>query len=126
MASHIVSKHLYVLTARGMSATSNLGSTIGKLGSLVVQGMLASWFFRHSEVNQRYKNSNLTYIGTQRCLDCPSSPVSELHARSIDQGWTTVFTLNEPDLPVGGVSAADAAEWYIQWVNPLNISESLE
>ncbi|CAE6497200.1 unnamed protein product [Rhizoctonia solani] len=66
----------------------------------------------------------LTFIGTQRCTDCPSSPIKELYARAIGQGWTTVFTLNEPDLPVGGTSPADAARWYIQWINPLNITKA--
>lgn len=68
-------------------------------------------------------SSGLSFIGTQRCLDCPSSPIAELHTRAIEQNWTVAFTLNEPDLPGVGVSPADAAKWYIQWVNPLNISE---
>jgi len=30
---------------------------------------------------------------------------------------TAVFTLNEPD--INGITASDAASWYIQYVNPL-------
>ncbi|CEL63914.1 Alkali-sensitive linkage protein 1 OS=Schizosaccharomyces pombe (strain 972 / ATCC 24843) GN=asl1 PE=1 SV=1 [Rhizoctonia solani AG-1 IB] len=67
----------------------------------------------------------LNFIGTQRCTDCPSSPIKELYARAIGQGWTTVFTLNEPDLPIGGTSPADAAGWYIRWINPLNITKAI-
>ncbi|KAG8751686.1 hypothetical protein FRC11_009128 [Ceratobasidium sp. 423] len=41
------------------------------------------------------------------------------------QGWQTVFTLNEPDLPGSATSPVDAAKWYIQWINPLNITKAL-
>ena len=31
----------------------------------------------------------LTFIGTQRCFDCDSSPVGQLAARQKHQGWTS-------------------------------------
>ncbi|KAM5545388.1 hypothetical protein V8D89_001001 [Ganoderma adspersum] len=43
-------------------------------------------------------NGGLGFIGMQRCLACDSSPISQLAARQKQQGWTTVFSLNEPDL----------------------------
>ncbi|KAL1715357.1 hypothetical protein EV715DRAFT_275894 [Schizophyllum commune] len=64
----------------------------------------------------------LGFIGMQRCLDCDSSPIGQLAARQKDQGWATVFTLNEPD--INGIAAADAAGWYKQNINPLAIKKA--
>jgi len=65
----------------------------------------------------------LTFIGMQRCLDCASSPISQLATRQKAQGWTTVFTLNEPD--INGITPPQAAAWYKQNVNPLAIQKAL-
>ncbi|KAI1792727.1 hypothetical protein LXA43DRAFT_1093371 [Ganoderma leucocontextum] len=65
----------------------------------------------------------LGFIGMQRCLDCDSSPISQLAARQTQQGWATVFTLNEPD--VNGISPSQAAAWYKQNINPLAIKKAL-
>ncbi|PIL28892.1 hypothetical protein GSI_08938 [Ganoderma sinense ZZ0214-1] len=65
----------------------------------------------------------LGFIGMQRCLDCDSSPISQLAARQKQQGWATVFTLNEPD--VNGISPSQAASWYKQNINPLQIKKAL-
>ncbi|CAE6470969.1 unnamed protein product [Rhizoctonia solani] len=92
---------------------------INQLASVNVQ-WLYNW-----ETWRPSATGGLMFIGTQRCTDCPSSPIKELYARAIGQGWTTVFTLNEPDLPVGGTSPADAAGWYIRWINPLNITKAI-
>ncbi|KAK7442068.1 hypothetical protein VKT23_016344 [Stygiomarasmius scandens] len=70
-------------------------------------------------------NGGLGFIGTQRCMDCSSSPVSQLRARQAQQGWATVFSLNEPDHPSAGISPSAAANWYIQWINPLAIKKAL-
>jgi hypothetical protein len=53
----------------------------------------------------------------QRCLDCDSSPISKLAARQQQLKFSTVFTLNEPDL--NGISPGQAADWYKQHINPL-------
>ncbi|KAG9316999.1 glycosyl hydrolase catalytic core-domain-containing protein [Chiua virens] len=66
---------------------------------------------------------NLGFIGMQRCLDCPSSPISQLFSRRQSQQWATVFTLNEPDL--NGISPASAATWYMKNINPLPIKKAL-
>ncbi|KAK0466187.1 uncharacterized protein EV420DRAFT_1510434 [Desarmillaria tabescens] len=58
----------------------------------------------------------------QRCMDCDSSPIAQLSARHAAQGWATVFSLNEPD--VSGISASDAAAWYITYINPLSIKKA--
>ncbi|KAF9030138.1 hypothetical protein BDZ89DRAFT_1064926 [Hymenopellis radicata] len=68
-------------------------------------------------------NGGLEFIGMQRATDADSSPIGELASRAAAQGWSTVFTLNEPD--TGMISAADAASWYITYVNPLNIKKAL-
>jgi hypothetical protein len=68
-------------------------------------------------------NGGLGFIGMQRCLDCSSSPIGQLAARQKAQGWTTVFSLNEPDL--AGISPSQAASWYKQWINPLAIKKAL-
>ncbi|KAI5889725.1 uncharacterized protein SCHCODRAFT_01158444 [Schizophyllum commune H4-8] len=67
-------------------------------------------------------NGGLGFIGMQGCWDCSSSPVGELAARQKAQGWATVFSLNEPDL--NGISAASAADWYKQHINPLAIKKA--
>jgi hypothetical protein len=67
-------------------------------------------------------NGGLGFIGMQRCLDCQSSPVGQLAQRQREQGWSTVFTLNEPD--INGINPWTAAEWYVQWVNPLAIKKA--
>ncbi|KAG9317092.1 glycosyl hydrolase catalytic core-domain-containing protein [Chiua virens] len=66
---------------------------------------------------------NLGFIGMQRCMDCPSSPISQLFSRWQSQRWATVFTLNEPDL--NGISPASAATWYMKNINPLPIKKAL-
>ncbi|KAG8723543.1 hypothetical protein FRC09_002907 [Ceratobasidium sp. 395] len=48
-------------------------------------------------------NTNgFNWIGTQATMDSPSSPVGQLKARAEQQGWNTVFSLNEPD--INGIS----------------------
>lgn len=64
--------------------------------------------------------SNLNWIGTQATMDSASSPIGQLATRAAQQGWNTVFSLNEPDL--SGISPSTAANWYIQYINPLAIS----
>ncbi|KAG8735885.1 hypothetical protein FRC10_010035 [Ceratobasidium sp. 414] len=66
---------------------------------------------------------NLNWIGMQRCMDCDSSPISQLQTRAAQQGWNTVLSLNEPD--INGISAATAANWYIQYINPLAIKKAI-
>ncbi|PIL28894.1 hypothetical protein GSI_08940 [Ganoderma sinense ZZ0214-1] len=68
-------------------------------------------------------NGGLGFIGMQRCLDCDSSPISQLAARQQQQGWATVFSLNEPD--INGISPTQAASWYKQYINPLAIKKAL-
>ncbi|CAE6489230.1 unnamed protein product [Rhizoctonia solani] len=67
--------------------------------------------------------AHLNWIGMQRCMDCDSSPVSQLKKRANLQGWNIVLTLNEPD--INGISPANAAKWYIQHVNPLQIKKAI-
>ncbi|KAJ7133317.1 glycosyl hydrolase catalytic core-domain-containing protein [Mycena epipterygia] len=68
----------------------------------------------------------LNFIGMQRCLDCASSPIASLKSRQQQQGFATLFTLNEPDIPgANAVSPQQAASWYIQNINPLAIKKSL-
>ncbi|KAJ7501093.1 glycosyl hydrolase catalytic core-domain-containing protein [Mycena galericulata] len=68
-------------------------------------------------------NGGLNFIGTQRCLDCDSSPIADLAARQKQNGFSTLFTLNEPD--INGITPAQAAAWYIQNINPLPIKKAL-
>ncbi|KAG8218216.1 hypothetical protein J3R82DRAFT_3783 [Butyriboletus roseoflavus] len=68
-------------------------------------------------------NGGLAFIGMQRCLDCSSSPIADLYSRWQSQGWATVFTLNEPD--INGITASQAAAWYIQYINPLPTKKAL-
>ncbi|KAJ7447581.1 hypothetical protein B0H11DRAFT_1744793 [Mycena galericulata] len=68
-------------------------------------------------------NGGLNFIGMQRCLDCSSSPIADLAARQRQLGFSTVFTLNEPD--INGISPSQAASWYIQNINPLAIKKAL-
>jgi hypothetical protein len=63
----------------------------------------------------------MNWIGMQRCMDCESSPISLLQTRAAQQGWNTVLSLNEPD--INSISAATAADWYVQYINPLSISK---
>ncbi|KAJ3991906.1 endo-beta-1,3-glucanase [Lentinula boryana] len=65
----------------------------------------------------------LGFIGMQGTMDSDSSPVAELASRQAQQGWATVFSLNEPD--INGISPAEAASWYIEWINPLAIKKAL-
>ncbi|KAJ7070048.1 hypothetical protein C8F01DRAFT_541924 [Mycena amicta] len=65
----------------------------------------------------------LNFIGMQRCLDCDSSPIAQLQARQKQLGFSTLFTLNEPD--INGISPQTAAAWYIQNINPLAIKKAL-
>ncbi|CAE6486008.1 unnamed protein product [Rhizoctonia solani] len=69
------------------------------------------------------KTTNMNWVGMQRCMDCDSSPISQLKTRAAQQGWNTVLTLNEPD--INGISAATAANWYIQYINPLQIKKAI-
>lgn len=57
-------------------------------------------------------------------MDSSSSPIGQLATRAAQQGWNTVFSLNEPD--INGISAGTAAAWYKQYINPLAISECLD
>ncbi|KAH0839499.1 hypothetical protein J3R83DRAFT_333 [Lanmaoa asiatica] len=68
-------------------------------------------------------NGGLGFIGMQRCTDCSSSPIADLSSRSKAQGWATVFTLNEPD--INGITASQAAAWYIKYINPLTVKKAL-
>ncbi|EIW85402.1 hypothetical protein CONPUDRAFT_98422 [Coniophora puteana RWD-64-598 SS2] len=68
-------------------------------------------------------NGGLGFIGMQRCTDCDSSPVAQLASRQQQQGWATVFSLNEPDN--NGISPSQAASWYQQYINPLQIKKAL-
>ncbi|KAJ6628170.1 hypothetical protein B0H10DRAFT_1991681 [Mycena sp. CBHHK59/15] len=65
----------------------------------------------------------LAFIGMQRCLDCDSSPIAQLAQRQKDQGFATLFTLNEPD--INGISPPQAADWYKQNINPMAIKKAL-
>ncbi|KAG9093063.1 hypothetical protein FRC07_011539 [Ceratobasidium sp. 392] len=56
-------------------------------------------------------------------MDSASSPIGQLKTRAAQQGWNTVFSLNEPDL--NGISPATAANWYIQYINPLPIKKAI-
>ncbi|KZV74929.1 glycoside hydrolase family 128 protein [Peniophora sp. CONT] len=69
----------------------------------------------------------LGFIGMQGCIDCSSSPLSELKARASAQGWATVFSANEPDLPSSAayMTPSAAATWYINNINPLAIKKAL-
>ena len=69
-------------------------------------------------------HSGLDWIGMQRCMNCDSSPIAQLQDRVVSQGMTTLFTINEAD--VNAILPSDAAAWYIQYINPLNISRTLE
>ncbi|KAF7337862.1 Glyco-hydro-cc domain-containing protein [Mycena venus] len=68
-------------------------------------------------------NGGLNFIGMQRCLDCDSSPISQLATRQQQSGFATVFTLNEPDQ--NGITPQQAADWYKQHINPLTIKKAL-
>ncbi|KAK7038244.1 Glyco-hydro-cc domain-containing protein [Favolaschia claudopus] len=68
-------------------------------------------------------NGGLAFIGMQRCLDCDSSPISQLAARQRQIGFVTIFTLNEPDQ--NGISPSQAASWYKTNINPLAIKKAL-
>ncbi|KAG8722989.1 histidinolphosphatase [Ceratobasidium sp. 395] len=50
---------------------------------------------------------SLNWTGMQATKDSASSPIGQLQTRAAQQGWNTVFSLNEPD--VNGISASDAA-----------------
>ncbi|KAG8771923.1 hypothetical protein FRC12_003344 [Ceratobasidium sp. 428] len=66
--------------------------------------------------------NNLNWVGTQRCMDCDSSPIAQLPQRAAEQGWNTLLTLNEPDIM--GTLPGDAAAWYIQHINPIDIKKA--
>ncbi|KAF7299321.1 Glyco-hydro-cc domain-containing protein [Mycena indigotica] len=68
-------------------------------------------------------NGGLNFIGMQRCLDCESSPIAQLQARQKELGFSTLFTLNEPD--INNISPQTAAAWYKQNINPLAIKKAL-
>ncbi|KAJ7845578.1 hypothetical protein B0H13DRAFT_2209171 [Mycena leptocephala] len=65
----------------------------------------------------------LNFIGMQGCLDCSSSPISQLAARQKQLGFATLFTLNEPDQ--NNISPTQAATWYKTNINPFAIKKSL-
>jgi len=65
----------------------------------------------------------LNFIGMQRCLDCDSSPIAQLATRQKQLGFSTLFTLNEPD--INGITPQQAADWYKQNINPLPIKKAL-
>ncbi|QRV73077.1 glycoside hydrolase family 128 protein [Ceratobasidium sp. AG-Ba] len=92
-------------------------------GSNLDPGKLASdqvtWMYNW-ETWRPTTTGGLNFIGTQSVLDSSSSPVAQLKTRAAQQGWNTVFSLNEPDL--NGISPTTAANWYIKWINPLNIT----
>ncbi|KAF7297701.1 Glyco-hydro-cc domain-containing protein [Mycena kentingensis (nom. inval.)] len=68
-------------------------------------------------------DGGLNFIGMQRCLDCDSSPIGQLAQRQQELGFSTVFTLNEPD--INGISPQTAAAWYKQNINPLTIKKAV-
>ncbi|KAG9081201.1 hypothetical protein FRC06_005728 [Ceratobasidium sp. 370] len=55
-------------------------------------------------------------------MDCDSSPIAQLPDRAVEQGWDMILTLNEPDIT--GTLPTDAAAWYIQHINPLNLKKA--
>jgi len=65
----------------------------------------------------------LNFIGMQRCLDCDSSPIAQLATRQKQLSFSTLFTLNEPD--INGITPQQAADWYKQNINPLPIKKAL-
>ncbi|KAJ7738136.1 hypothetical protein B0H16DRAFT_1379354 [Mycena metata] len=65
----------------------------------------------------------LNFIGMQRCLDCDSSPIAQLATRQKQLGFSTLFTLNEPD--INNITPQQAADWYKQNINPLPIKKAL-
>jgi len=65
----------------------------------------------------------LNFIGMQRCIDCDSSPISQLATRQKQQGFSTLFTLNEPD--INGITPPQAADWYKQNISPMAIKKAL-
>jgi hypothetical protein len=67
--------------------------------------------------------AGVNFVGMQRCTDCESSPIGELGARASQQGWTDLFTLNEPDL--NGISPGDAANWYMANINSIPTKKAL-
>ncbi|KAJ6566833.1 hypothetical protein B0H19DRAFT_1258016 [Mycena capillaripes] len=68
-------------------------------------------------------NGGLNFIGMQRCLDCDSSPINQLATRQQQLGFSTLFTLNEPD--INGITPQQAADWYKQNINPIAIKKAL-
>ncbi|KAF8600753.1 hypothetical protein BDV93DRAFT_525188 [Ceratobasidium sp. AG-I] len=94
---------------------TNLDS--GKLAGANVQ-----WIYNW-ETWRPAKTTNLNWIGTQATMDSSSSPISQLQTRAAQQGWNTVFSLNEPDL--SGITPGNAANWYIQYINPLAIKKAI-
>ncbi|KAJ7657974.1 glycosyl hydrolase catalytic core-domain-containing protein [Mycena rosella] len=68
-------------------------------------------------------NGGLNFIGMQRCLDCDSSPIAQLATRQQQLGFSTLFTLNEPD--INGITPPQAAAWYKQNINSMAIKKAL-
>ncbi|KAG8743969.1 hypothetical protein FRC10_011043 [Ceratobasidium sp. 414] len=89
----------------------------GKLSGAQVQWMY-NW-----ETWRPAKTPNLNFIGTQATMNSGPSPIDQLQTRAAQQGWNTVFSLNEPDL--NGISPGVAADWYIRWINPLAIKKAI-
>lgn len=81
-----------------------------------------SWMYNW-ETWRPAKTPNVNFIGMQATRDSGASPIRELHNRWRTQGWTDVFSLNEPDQ--NGISPQDAVGWYMQWINPMTIRKGL-
>ncbi|TFL05085.1 hypothetical protein BDV98DRAFT_283538 [Pterulicium gracile] len=65
----------------------------------------------------------VNFIGTQAKKDSAASPIGQLHNRWRQQGWTDVFSLNEPDF--NDISPQEAVDWYLQHINPMTIRKGL-
>ncbi|KEP46850.1 glycoside hydrolase catalytic core protein [Rhizoctonia solani 123E] len=103
---------------------SSLTKTFNGVASFLRGRYLTTYYRIYNwETWRPAKTANLNWIGMQRCLDCDSSPIAQLKARAAQQGWNTVFTLNEPD--VNNITPKTAADWYIKYINPLAIRKAL-
>ncbi|KAG8723544.1 hypothetical protein FRC09_002908 [Ceratobasidium sp. 395] len=89
----------------------------GKLSSSHV-----AWMYNW-ETWRPAKTADLNFIGTQATMDSGSSPIGQLKTRATEQGWNTVFSLNEPDLH--DIAPGVASDWYIKWINPLPMKKAI-
>jgi hypothetical protein len=85
-------------------------------------GSQVNWMYNW-ETWRPARTTNLNFIGMQATLDSASSPIGDLKNRAAQQGWNTVFSLNEPD--INGISPQTAANWYKQYINPLAIKKAI-